>query len=226
MLLVNDGNTCYFNTALQIALCIKQHDVDCNKIHNPKALLNLLRFKYPKFTKNKQHDAHEAFIAIIELSKVLSSCCSGKQSYTTTCIACKTSNSVSCHFNTLFLPPSGTFSNDLAAFFQLSHIDDFHCDSCKHVSRATLKTSITFLPQYTVFKTTSIGIPFFFEIKDYSFELLSVCCYYGNTMNGHYACFVKYIDQWFFKNDDFSKRVDKPIFDNVCFVVYKTTKLS
>ena len=89
----NQGNTCYFNTALQCMLCIPvlsnhyirhPYDGPCSfsrayseltKVYwtrgqnsvNVSRLLTLFQEKFPRFKTNEQHDVQEALLCIIDI---------------------------------------------------------------------------------------------------------------------------------------------------------------
>lgn len=228
--LENVGNTCYFNSALQIYLRLqqkrkKQEAIEEGQKYDPSKILELLRQK-SGFVANQQHDAHEAFVALIELSKSLEKQCTGVQDNVTQCTLCNTANVTKAEFNTLFMPCTGNFVTDLKLFFQTTTVDDYQCDKCQCSCKAVISTKLSKLPSYLTIKTTSQGIPASFDILNYTYTLIGVCCYYGNSKRGHYNCYVKYGDQWMFKDDEVSTPVDSPKLNHICFVVYYLKKRS
>lgn len=48
-----------------------------------------------------------------------------------------------------------------------------------------------------------------YKKTEFVYDLAGICCHFGNSMNGHYAAFVKKEDKWYFCNDDKIQLVEK-----------------
>ena len=243
--LTNEGNSCYFNSALscflytpyvvnnyklfhpeadnfinklqQCMIDLFDHRYDYTYVYNTCALFHEFRGKYKQFSGYHQHDSHEAFMCLIEnLPSVLQKVFNGTLQQCVQCQICQHKSLTKEPFNSIFL--------GLKDFFAESTIESYKCDHCHNVTTAKIQRRIKECPQVLVIKSNAKHPESFISFAHLHHELYAIIHYTGNSHCGHYTSSVKMHDQWYAVNDSRCVKVDKPNLCNACVLFYKCIK--
>ena len=243
----NIGNTCYFNTAIQVLLScthIQKFVTGIGKCENAVENLCLRALtdggivrttdavkefvtKCPRFVKYKQHDAHDALMHILEHSLP------GALKYTnmelTSNVVCSTCKNNTTTTEKTVLVDLGIERNAFVDAFVKRFSDEcitgYTCDNCKTSSDATIKCSITHVPEILCIQTYSRAIPYSFALRRARYNLVSCIAHIGSSNGGHYIAYVKCGDSWTQRDDNTCTSIDSSAIKNVCMAVFERENL-
>jgi ubiquitin C-terminal hydrolase len=217
---LNSGNTCYFNSALQLKYLVDYYSNSELKMESGPIdvsdKLEQIREKTKKFTQNKEHDSHEVFIELIDEDPRFS----GKLRQKTQCSLCKTITPQDIDFNTLYFDSFGTFREQFIRYFSKSQISFYQCEKCQCSCDAVHYFNVVNLPEFLCIKLHTKVLPMKFNINSNEFKLIGICCYFGNSNSGHYVAYILIQNQWYLKDDDAIKMVEAPDIKTVCYCIY------
>lgn len=223
----NEGNTCYFNAALQCVLRV--HDLSAHVLRNPyqgpcvfttryaelvrvyfqsqerlkihvDPLLEAFRETFPRFTAREPHDAQEVIFCIVDILE---------RTYPVlktlvygereqTTVCPSGTKVVREPFSVLILPGiSGTVSALVAASERWHTLTDYVDDAGKKHHVATTRSSIVAYPP-VLFVSFAAKVN---VVADELFGRYEVC---GSVLhvNGHYTSMLKLGTTWFVQDDD------------------------
>jgi hypothetical protein len=217
--LLNNGNTCYFNSALQCVLLVfptvkengkneftteyglfarKFYDSDGDIYENPSKLLNIFRAKFPQFDNTDQHDAQEAFVCMLDLldQDLVLTAFGGKKLQETVCSLGKKARVE--NFTVDIMP-----GYDLCDSIRNSHkwnvLTDYVDDTGKVWNVAATRQTYHTFPEILAFSFPMYGggdsyvsLSDKIRIDTNDYHLLSTCTHFGNSRHGgHYVALIK-----------------------------------
>lgn len=247
--LTNEGNTCYFNSALSCFIytpyiannykLLKSNNLFNKEIINlfvflfdnkfdssitfdTKTLISKFKEKYKSFNNFQQQDSHDAFLSICEsLPTILNNVYCGKLKRSLCCNNCKFKKIINEDFTTLYLN-DGKLEDGINNYFDVYQIDSYICDFCKKNSTASCQINIVNLPKVIILKTRTQIPDLTIEINTFKFELYACIQYSGNSHFGHYTSCVKSYDTWYHINDEICTVMKEPVcLKNTCVLFYK-----
>ena len=242
--LINNGNTCYFNTAIQCLLniplltnYITSNPYDFNgscyftKLYtqlvytywtqsdetiNINSLLSVFRKRFPQFTKDEEHDVQECILCIIDILEVtypkIKNFLYGTVVQETIWPSGKKEDKEP--FCVHLLHSNGTdmkqrFKESSTWNTLLEYVDD----SGKTHNIATTRRIIKDYPQTLIVsfdRKSDIEIEERIKFGEDTEYILQVCAMHdGFQDTGHYTCFLKRRNKWYFADDDVIKQVPK-----------------
>ena len=246
--LLNIGNTCYFNSAVQCLAHVPAltnrflregpYDGSCEVTRaysqlvrkmwsqknkdplDPRELVDVFRSKFTDFTPLQQHDAHEAVLALLDaLEKSLG------LDYMKPIFYGKEEQVV--------VFPGGTSSrtNDFCSLFvdspeHLKNYDKYHILS-DYVDDAGKKYNAAAMQ--TVIRDTGDCLSVIFTQKCpveivpdtyHGMKLFVIVAHWGMFHGGHYAAYVKHKGKWRLADDDTSMDVDAPDGRTMCSMAW------
>ncbi len=230
----NEGNTCYFNSALQ---CIKsvapntKYSGECeftteylrfqndgSDVFRSEKLLVLFRNKYPRFDNKNQHDAQEAFLCILEiLEKSLGMfLINGVIEHNVISRKGKTSNEEKFNIHIIF--PSDTNKNIKTITENEIKWTPISTDIVS-ATQSIIKTK----PSIMIYSLSVKSEITLVNILD-NYTLFSTITHVGDQNSGHYINYIKNIDngKWSMINDHMIiDDVDFPMTACHYFAIYK-----
>ena len=236
--LVNLGNTCYLNAALQCLLQVPaltnyflQHDAPESEgafsaayrsfvrmywTHDPRSpsveeIHRLFVEKYPRFRGLDQQDAQEAFVCMMDMldQNVVKCIFGGVSSQETLCPSGK--SVLQEVFYSVVLYPSRDCTA-LEAFEEhqkYQTIPDYTDSTGKTHHVSVSRTVFTKLPRVLV-----VCFQGRMRIKVtetiHGKTLFALIAHSGTQDSGHYVAFTKHVDTWFYKNDHLVAVIPEP----------------
>lgn len=250
--LTNEGNSCYFNSALscflytpyvvnnyklfnksdnfvnelqQCIIDLFDHRYDTKYIYNTNLLFKEFRSKYKQFSGFYQHDSHEAFMCLIEnLPDLLQKVFNGVLQQSVQCQSCNHINVSKESINTLILDTNVNFIESLKDYFAESSIENYKCEHCNNDTSAKIRRVLVECPQVLVIKSNTVCPESVLVIDHLKFELYAIIHYAGNARCGHYTSSVKMYEQWYNVNDAHCVEIPKPNLTHTCVLFYKCIK--
>ena len=212
--LINLGNTCYMNSALQLLMTCPQFvnntrfDTFVRRM-DPKLPRNWVAKEYPQFRNWAQHDSHEWLLALLDVCK--DKLFEGEFTVDVQFDGCGHTNTHQEPFVTISLPIVGTtMASAMEHFFQEPEEVFSTCDTCKdHVKKKALKfMSISKVPTYLIVHwkrfdkrgnkiKTRMATPFHLFNKVIS----GTVNHAGSLHAGHYTACVRHGSQWRYISD-------------------------
>jgi len=212
--LVNLGNTCYMNGALQLLMACPQF-VNNTRFHyfvkqlDPKMPRKWVAKEYPQFRNFAQHDSHEWLLALLDVCK--DKLFEGEMEVKVTFEDCGHTNTHTEPFVTVSLPMVGdSMGSAMEHFFQTPERVVSTCDTCNdHIKQAAMKTiSISKLPTYFIvhwkrFDKQGNKIKKRMQTPLHLFgkTMAGTVNHSGSLHSGHYTACVCHGDQWHYISD-------------------------
>lgn len=250
--LTNEGNSCYFNSALACLLYtpyiannfkhfseenplgkelknifheLFNSDYNYKTLIHTKKIFKAFKQQFKSFDNYNQNDAHDAFMSLTEIiPSLLEQVYQGKIQNKVQCLKCKNESSNIENFNSLFLKDTGNISDNLNEFFAHELFENYRCDACDSYSSADRFSSIQLFPKVLILKSRAKNPTLTLEINNHQYELYAVIQYKGNSRRGHYTSMVKTQNIWYHIDDDCCVFMNDPItILKGCCLLYKTT---
>ena len=222
--LVNLGNTCYFNSALQCLIHVPDllsGDGDyknsftneyknfvegtCN---NPALLLNEFRLKYKQFNNSDQHDAQEAFVCLLDMldQSIVYRVFNGKKIQETVCRSGK--KSVIENFTVDIMSISNcNLVDSILESHKWNALDNYTDDDGTTWNVAATRRTYHVLPNvlalsFPMYGSGDVSLSENLTINSVEYQLFATCTHHGSARNGgHYVAIVKYKGEWILKDD-------------------------
>ena len=234
--LVNLGNTCYFNSALQCLLHVPslsnrflrdgEYTGECTvtreysklvrmfwnktgtELVHPRDVLHAFIERCPQFKQGQQHDTHEAVLALLDIfEKSLGNEYIKTLFYGTEVQVVTYPNGMSRRENDIM---SLFVEQSLNDYSKYEYLTDYVDDAGRRYNVAALHTELKSLghclPVTFMQKCKVKDIPEEFQ----GMKLFALVIHWGIALGGHYYVFVKHKGQWRLTDDDSIQDVDKP----------------
>ena len=243
--LVNLGNTCYFNSALQCLIhtpelisnnenCftefVKQFwDGTCN---NPSLLLNEFRTKYKQFDNSDQHDAQEAFVCLLDMldQKSVSHVFNGKKIQETVCRSGKKSILENFTIDIMSIANCNLIDSIIESH-KWNALDNYTDDAGTTWNVAATRRTYHVLPNvlalsFPMYGSSDISLSENLKINSVEYELFATCTHHVNARNGgHYVAIIKYKGEWFLKDDMMVQKLSEfPLVGRHYLALFSTKK--
>ena len=225
--IINLGNTCYFNTALQCLLHVPAirtmvyqgdctftkmfvdfarqfYDPNVGRLFNVRPILNEFQKHFPRFKSLEQHDVQETILCIIDILEKsvpeLKEYFYGKKVQETVWPGGtkKQEEDFSVH---ILCVNGSSFKEMLLQSFAWNVLTDYEPH---HV--ATTRCFFSKHPRVLMVsfdKKGRVNVNENLTIDGYEYELVASAIHVGFQNDGHYVAFTKHADTWYYKNDDF-----------------------
>jgi ubiquitin C-terminal hydrolase len=227
--LLNLGNTCYFNSALQCLLQIphlsnyfikNEYSGDCeftkeyqkivrdmwrktNIVPDTAKILRLFRTRFSQFEALYPHDAQEAFICMIDILEPFTKpIINFKMVQETVCPSGKTTSEVESTVLTLGPTPSRNIEDSLKKSIDWVTIENYQDNNGKVWNVAATRTVFATFPQILVLSMTckmNLIVPE--KILEGAYTLIASCIHIGTNRGGHYVALTKHKGTWYLKDD-------------------------
>lgn len=243
----NNGNTCYFNSAVQLLLRIHElsshilktdYTGDCDftikykeliKVYfqnenflkiNIEPLLKSFQKIFPRFKSLYPHDAQDALFCVIDiLEKSYPRLKSLVYGKRTQLTICPTSTKTMVEpFSFLILNGDKPTVGEMVTSSEKWHtLDDYEDDDGIKHNVATTKTYISEYPKVLF---VSFDKKVNVNVNDFdNYELCASILHYGNQRGGHYVSMVKLKD-WYQQDDDTITKMELPSTDSHHVLMY------
>lgn len=191
--LKNLGNTCYFNAALQCFLLF------CDSSNEDP--FQLFQEKFPRFTLDEQHDAHDALMCLIELFHDKDPRFIGKAKQETVYPNGKVITEVTL----------GSIV-DYEEYGKWDPITDYVDTNGKVYNIACTRITIKRLPDICILTWSTRKARELPIIVGH--ELVAIIVHVGSQRGGHYVALVKKEKQWYLCDDENVKKVELSLKSN------------
>lgn len=243
--LLNVGNTCYFNSAIQCLAHVpaltnrflrdgpyegqcevtREYSLLVRSLWNRHSkdsldasdLLRVFQTRCPQFTPGRQHDTHEAVLALVDIFEkslgldYMKSLFYGKEDQIVTYP--KGTSKRTNEFMSLFVEKLDDYSKHQV-------ISGYEDDDGQKYHVAALQTKITqtghCLTVTFTQKCLASTIPEMFE----GMHLFGIVVHWGIARGGHYAVFVKHKKKWRMVDDDAVLEIEKPYPNAPCSMAW------
>lgn len=232
---LNLGNTCYFNSCLQCLFqtpsisnqfLLKPYKGTCEftteysrllklfwfekttPVLDPTKLLGIFRNKFKQFNNNREHDAQEAMLGVIDiLEKARPSLKNVIYGTLQKKIIYPGGSSVTNEkFSILMLTPTRNSSLEELLRDHMKHevLEGYTDNSEKTHHVAVLEQSISKYPPILAIGFNMFNRKFKIKIpeKFKNYRLYASCVHMGSTRGGHYIAYTKHRNIWYLKDDD------------------------
>ena len=247
--LVNLGNTCYFNSAIQCILQIaplsnlfirRDYEGTCeftkeyeNVVRtmwltdsrvDPTDILRLFRTRFSQFKDNTPHDAQEAFMCIIEvLEPIIKNMMECTMVQYTTCRSGTKRHEFKT--NMITVAPAETLKESIEKSQKWTGIEDYE-DDLGHVwPIAATRTVIEKTGKILVVSMSCkvmVTLELALDIGDAHYVLFASCVHIGNQRGGHYMALVQHHGVWYVKDDTLCQKIESfPLQEGHYLMLYK-----
>lgn len=250
--LLNLGNTCYFNTAIQCLAHVPSltnrflrdgpYESNCTVTReysmlvrnmwntrytdpvNPSELLNAFQTKCPQFTPGHQHDTHEAVLALMDiLENSLGLSYMRPLFYGTEEQTVTYPKGTSWKAET-FMTLFVRNPEHLANYSKHQILDGYEDNDGNKYNVAALESKVTETGHCLVVNFTEKTTADQIPETYQNMHLFALVIHWGMLHGGHYAAFLKHKKQWRLVDDDSVREVDAPDKGTPCSMAwYKKT---
>lgn len=236
--IINFGNSCYINSALQlliscsyftkIILSSNNSSIDFykqfllnyfnNKTCSSKNLVQYLNIK--RFMDNSQQDSHDFLISLLDIlyekikkydiNKIFDKLFLINIQYIITCLNCKYQSISHSNENSLILSITSNNLTECFMNYLKPEILEWKCEKC-HYIKAKKNTIIKKLPKYLIILVKRYSLQKVIVPKEliHRYFLRSFIVQFGNLSGGHYISFIKNNNQWYLVNDSVIKLINE-----------------
>ena len=249
--LINNGNTCFFNVSLKLLLSAcpelenQTYEGDCVftqlffrfvKVYfdpaikhiDPRPLLEVFREKFPRFVQYEQHDVQECLLCLIDILEnelpYFKQKFYGIKENQVIYPEGKNYSTEKFSMHILESKRGATLAELNEKSFKWNVIENYQDENGKVFNLATRRSIIKEFPEIFMISFDSKSEVEIFE-SDNNFELLSSAIHLGGQQGGHYICLLKQDDKWYVNDEDFINELTK--FPTRCghyVIMYKLKK--
>ena len=241
----NLGNTCFFNTAIQCLahvpplskhLFFNEVEKDCaitkeyqklvkklflkdvTEPADPTELLTAFRHRFPSFTKNRQHDAQEVILHLIDVfeeslgKEFVTGIFNGEDTQETIYSGGISTTKTPFAMMILDVNAPGRLEDLINLRQKYTGIQDYTDQTGKKHHVAAVRTMVTRWPMTIIFSFSMYSQKFPIEIP-YEFQgrkLFALVVHKGASYYGHYNLIVKRHGKWYIKDDESVQEFETP----------------
>ncbi len=246
--LVNFGNTCYFNSAVQCLLqvpyitnylILKKYSGDCDFTKalinvargmwlgdktgsiTPTELFSIFTEKCPLFANREEHDSQEALLIMLDiLKKSIPECIKNtfELELINEVVTPRGKTSNVMSTDVIVLSPPGDTIKDMLKNDEEWVTITDHAEHSLLVKRTKISPK---LPKALILTSVNgVSNPEeTFEIENVTYCLTAASLYYGNGTSGHYVCIGKHKNKWYLKDDTNVIQIETIPTHNKCYYV-------